>query len=112
MEKLTTKQRAYLRSLAHPLKPILQLGKEGVTGGTVRTVETALANRELIKVKVLDASPLDARESAEMLVARIENLHVIQIIGKTVVLYRPHPEQREIRLPPPGPAGGSRDARS
>jgi RNA-binding protein len=99
MHALTTKQRAYLKSLAHPLKPILQLGREGVSDGTARAVESALDTRELLKIKVLDASPLDARESAELLAGKIAGLRVVQVIGKTVVLYRAHPERPAIELP-------------
>ena len=99
MQKLTTRQRSYLRSLAHPLRPVLQLGKEGVSPGTVRTVESAFANRELIKIKVLDSSPAGARESAAMLAERVSGSHVVQVIGKTVVLYRAHPEKPIIPLP-------------
>lgn len=99
MDPLTTKQRRHLKSLAHGLKPILQVGKEGVSETTMRTVMNAFNTHELFKVKVLDASPLDAREAGEMLAERLEGVHLVQVIGKTVVLYRPHPEEPEIKLP-------------
>jgi RNA-binding protein len=107
MQKLTTKQRSLLRSLAHPLRPVLQLGKEGVSPGTVRTVESAFANRELIKIKVLDSAPEGARESAAHLAERVPGAHVVQVIGKTVVLYRAHPEKPIIPLPAPDRGGSS-----
>lgn len=96
--ELTARQRAQLKSLAHPLKPILQIGKEGVTDATARSVEGAFQNRELMKVKVLESAPADAREVGGMLAGAIEGAHLVQVIGRTVVLYRRHPENPEIKL--------------
>jgi RNA-binding protein len=98
MADLTAKQRATLRSLAHPLKPILQIGREGVTDATARSVEEAFRTRELLKVRVLEAAPADAREVGAMLAGGIEGAHLVQVIGRTAVLYRPHPEEPQIRL--------------
>ncbi|HEV2763495.1 MAG TPA: ribosome assembly RNA-binding protein YhbY [Pyrinomonadaceae bacterium] len=106
MSTLTTKQRAHLRSLAHHLKPLLHVGKDGVTETAVRTVGEAFNTRELIKVKVLDSAPEGAKESGEALAARLEGVHLVQVIGRTLVLYRPHPDKPEIKLPrPKTPAG-------
>ena len=96
---LSSKHRAYLKSLAHPLKPILQIGRDGVTDAAVGTVRDAFNTRELLKVKVLEAAPLSAREAGAELADRIEAAHLVQVIGRTVVLYRPHPEKPEIELP-------------
>lgn len=98
MEKLTPKQRAHLKSLAHSLKPILHIGKEGVTHAVLASITDAFHNRELVKVKVLESAPAEARELAETL-GDIENVHVVQVIGRTIVLYRRHPEKPEITLP-------------
>ena len=65
----------------------------------VRSVEDALRTRELLKVKVLESAPLRAGAVAELLAARIENAHVPQVIGRTIVIYRPSPETPEIVLP-------------
>ena len=96
---LTTKQRAHLRSLAHKLKPLLHIGREGVTETASRTIKEAFNTRELLKIKVLEASPASARESGEILAARLEDVHLVQVIGRTVVLYRPHTEKPQIKLP-------------
>ena len=96
---LTPKQRAHLRSLAHHLKPVLQIGKEGVTDTTVAAVADAFNTRELLKVKVQEAAPLTARDAGDLLAERIPEVHHVQTIGRTVVLYRPDPEGPEIRLP-------------
>jgi RNA-binding protein len=103
MADITSKQRAYLRSLAHALKPILQVGKEGVTDEVAASVEGAFQNRELLKLKVLESAPLDARGAAAELAARVSDVHVVQVIGRTVALYRRHPESPEIRLPRAAP---------
>ena len=96
---LTPKQRAYLKSLAHPLKPILQIGKEGVTDAVIGTIDGAFRTRELLKVKVLETAPSDAREIGAALAERVQGAQLVQVIGRTVVLYRRHPTQREITLP-------------
>jgi RNA-binding protein len=96
---LTPKQRAHLKSLAHHLKPVVYVGKEGVTEQTVQSIEEALHNRELIKVKVLEAAPLHVREAGAELETRLENANLVQTIGRIAVLYRRHPEKPEIKLP-------------
>ncbi len=96
---LSSKQRAYLRSLAHSLKPVAQVGAEGVTDGLVESVREALNTRELLKVKVPESAPEDARGVADELVRRLPGAHVAQVIGRTIVLYRPFPDEPGIRLP-------------
>lgn len=96
---LNPKQRAHLRSLAHHLKPIQQIGKEGLTEAVVRTIQDALNTRELLKVKVQEAAPLSARDAGAELAQRIEQAEHVQTIGRTVVIYRRHPEKPEIKLP-------------
>lgn len=96
---LTPKQRAYLKSLAHPLKPILQIGKEGATEAIAGTIDGAFRTRELLKVKVLEAAPATAQEIASDLAQRVDRVELVQVIGRTIVFYRRHPTQREITLP-------------
>ena len=99
MDKLTTKQRAHLRSLAHHLRPALHVGKEGVTPSAARAVEDAFNSRELLKLKVLEGAPEGAKESGAALASLIPGAHLVQVIVRTVVLYRPHPEKPQIKLP-------------
>lgn len=96
---LSSKQRTHLRGLAHALKPLVHVGKEGVTVPTIRAVRDALRTRELLKVRVLDNAPAPARDVANALVAEVEEAAVVQVMGRTVTLYRPHPDAPEIRLP-------------
>ncbi|MBC8258313.1 MAG: ribosome assembly RNA-binding protein YhbY [SAR324 cluster bacterium] len=95
---MTGKQKRYLRALAHPLKPLVNLGKQGLSSESRREIETQLLDHELIKLKILDSCPLSKKECANEL-SRVEGLEVVQVIGKTLVLYSPHPEEPEIKLP-------------
>jgi RNA-binding protein len=95
---LSPKQRAYLRSLAQRLKPILHLGKEGLTDSALAAVEMAFNTRELLKVKLTDGAPITAREAGDQIAERIAGAHHVQTIGRTIVLYR-RAEEPEIELP-------------
>ena len=97
--EITPKQRAHLKSLAHHLKPVLFVGKEGITDQTVRSLEEAFNTRELLKVKILESAPMGTREGAEALAARVEGAVAVQSIGRVGVIYRQHPEKPEIQLP-------------
>lgn len=96
---MTSKQRAYLKSLAMKTEPILQLGKGGVTPENTASVEEALAARELIKISVLQNCMEDPREMAQILAERT-HAQVVQVIGKKIVLYREGKrEKKKIILP-------------
>jgi RNA-binding protein len=82
------------------LEPVVWLGKEGVTDGFVAGVMQALEDHELIKVRVLRTSPLEREDSAE-LVASKAGAALVQNLGRTALLYRPHPTEPKIELPPP-----------
>lgn len=99
VEALTSKQRAYLRSFAHNLKPLLHVGKEGVTDAIVEAVRAAFNTREVLKIKVLESAPEDIREAASGLVGRLDHTQLVQIIGRTAVLYRRDPDDPRIQLP-------------
>lgn len=99
---LTSKQRAYLRSLAVGEDTILTLGKAGLGTEVVRQADTALTKRELIKGRVLpDSCPLSSREAAEALAQRTGS-EVVQVIGSRFVLYRRREKEPKIVLPKPG----------
>lgn len=65
----------------------------------ITSLEEAFHNRELLKVKVLEGAPLDARAAADEIGRRLPGVHVPQVIGRTIVLYRPDPDEPVIRLP-------------
>ena len=95
---LTGKQRRHLRALAHDMKPIVQVGKGGIDEGLLGAVDQALADHELIKVKVGESAGLDRHEAAENLATATKS-EVAQVLGNTVLLYRPDPEDPQIKLP-------------
>ena len=96
---MTSKQRAYLRSLAMKIEPILQLGQSGVTPENTASVAEALEARELIKISVLQNCLFDPRDMAEMLAERTHS-EVVQVIGKKIILYkRGKKDKRKIELP-------------
>ena len=95
---ITTKQRAYLRSLANSIDPIFQIGKGGIEAAFIKQVEDALEKRELIKINVLDNSGLGTREAHDQLVGAI-GCEGIQIIGSKIVLYKESKNHKKIELP-------------
>jgi len=88
---LPTKARAALRARAHALKPVLHVGKEGLTPALIHAVSDALRTRDLVKLKVLETAPEDARTFAATLAAAMEDLSVVQVMGRIVTLHRPLP---------------------
>ena len=95
---LTSKQRAYLRSLAVNEDTILILGKSGSSAEVVKQADDALTARELIKGRVLESSPINSREAAECL-AEATGADVVQVIGSRFVLYRRREKDPVIVLP-------------
>ena len=101
MTELTTKQRAYLRSLATGIDTIMQIGKGGVSDAMVKTVCDALQARELIKMKVLENSGEAVRDVAEQLASACGAI-VVTVIGNKLVLYRQSDDPRRRRIELPG----------
>lgn len=94
---LTSKQRAYLRSLSNGLDTIFQVGKGGVSDEMCKQLSAALEARELIKIKTLDNSDYSAREAAEEIADRI-GADVVTVIGSKFVLYKESKENKKIEL--------------
>lgn len=101
---LTGKQRRHLRGLAHPLKPLVQVGKGGLDDGLVAAVDQALTDHELIKVKVGEHAGVDRHDAAEELAQKTRS-EVAQVLGNMVLLYRAHPDEPTIKLPAPAKHG-------
>lgn len=95
---LTGKQRSYLKGIANRLEPIFQVGKNGITENFIKQVDDALEKREIIKIKVLNNSLLDAKEVASE-VAKKTNAEFVQSIGNKFVLYRESKRNKKIILP-------------
>ena len=94
---MTSKQRAKLRSMANTMDPILFVGKEGVTDGTVKEAYDALEARELIKCVVQQNCELSAREALDELCLRL-HAEPVQCIGRRFVMYRESSHNKRIEL--------------
>lgn len=96
---MTSKQRAYLKSLAMVMDPIFQIGKSSLTPEFTDAISEALEARELIKINVLQNCMDDPKEMAQMLAERTHS-QVVQVIGKKIVLYKEGKEdKKKIILP-------------
>lgn len=95
---MTSRQRAYLKSLASNLEPIFQIGKASVSPEVTEAVAEVFNNRELIKIAVLKNCFDDPKEIANMLAERTQS-QVVQVIGKKIVLYKPDKKNPKINLP-------------
>jgi RNA-binding protein len=95
---ITSKQRAYLRSLANPIPTIMQIGKGGLTENLLKTVSDALEARELIKLNVLENSGEDAYDLLQNLAAQL-GAEPVAVVGRKIVLYRASEKKPVIVLP-------------
>ncbi len=94
---MTGRQRAALRGMANGIQPIYQLGKGGIDSDVITGLDEALTARELIKITVLDAAGISAREACDQL-AEALRAEPIQVIGKKLVLYRRNYDAPKIQL--------------
>jgi RNA-binding protein len=94
-------QKKYLRGLAHNLKPVVQIGREGVTEGIIRAIAEGLFRHELIKIKFTDIKEKGQKETAAGQVAIKTGSELVGMIGHTMILYRRQadPEKRKITIP-------------
>lgn len=95
---LTSKQRAYLRSLGNAAEPVLTIGKGQVADSIIKQADEALEARELIKVNVLKTSTTDAKEVCGILCDAL-GCEPVQVIGSRFLIYRPSSEKPVIELP-------------
>jgi len=95
---LTGKQKRFLRALAHDKKPVVQLGKEGLTAAVTKAVDQSLETHELIKVKVASPGDEDLAELGERLAAETRS-SLADVIGRTLLVYRRRTKKPTIVLP-------------
>ena len=94
---LNSRQRAQLRGLANSMETIFQVGKGGINDQLVKQVSEALEARELIKLRVLETSPVTSREAANYIAEEV-GADVVQVIGYRFVLYKESNEHKTIVL--------------
>ena len=97
---ITSRQRAYLRSLSNTLKATEQIGKNGLTDGLIAQIDESLERHELLKINVLETAGISGKLCAGEL-AEALGADVVQVIGAKVTLYRPasDPDKRTLELP-------------
>jgi RNA-binding protein len=95
---ITSKQRSYLKSLAHSLDPAVYLGKGGLTENIIKELDVNLEARELVKVKLQEGCSLEPKDVANQ-VAEALGAEFVQAIGKKFTVYRESKENKQIELP-------------
>ena len=95
---MTSKQRAYLKSLAMKIDPIFRIGKDSISPELIEGVREAIDARELIKIAVLQNCMDDQKEVAQTLAERTRS-ELVQVIGKKIVLYKESRDHKKIQLP-------------
>jgi RNA-binding protein len=88
---LTSKERAALRGEAHHLNALVHVGHEGVTPAIKQTLDDALRTKELVKIAVNKSADIDIKKEAGNIAASV-NAEVVQVIGRTITVYRLNPE--------------------
>lgn len=98
MVVLTGKQKQFLKGLAHPLSPVVRIGKGGITQAVIEETRKSLEIHELIKIRIDVEDSSDRRAMTETL-AHATDAHIAGGIGKIAILYRERAENPEIKLP-------------
>ena len=94
---LTSKQRATLRAMSNKLQAVTQIGKNGINEALIESLDKTLENREIIKVTVLETSPVSAKEAITA-VAQALNAEEVSCVGSKFVLYRQAKKDPQIKL--------------
>ena len=97
--ELSGRQRRHLRGLAHPLRPVVHVGEDGISAGVVEAVGQALLDHELVKVRLHEP---ESKKALARSLAESSRAALCGLVGHTVILYRRHPESPRIELPDGG----------
>lgn len=97
--ELTGKQKRFLRGRGHHIKALVHIGKQGMGPTLIGQVEECLLAHELVKVKLLQSCPM-ARDECAQAISEATGALLAQQIGRTLLIYRPHPSEPVLRLPP------------
>ena len=96
--QLTGKQVRYLKGLGHHLKPLIMIGREGLSENVITAANAVLTAHELIKVKVGNGCLMDRREAADIAAGKTGS-EIVQVLGKTFLLFRANPDRNdELRI--------------
>lgn len=98
LRPLTKEQIRFLRGRGHHIEPVLSVGKEGVTEGVIEACKEQLLAHELIKMRIQSEAPEDRHATSEAL-AKAAEAALVQVLGRTALLYKPHPKKAVVVLP-------------
>ena len=98
MNNITSKQRKYLKSIAHHIDPVVLIGKNGASKGSISSIDKALSSKELIKIKFREFK--DIKDEISKKIATLTKSEVVAIIGHTLILFRQNsdPEKQKIKV--------------
>ena len=95
---ITSKQRSFLKSLAHNIEPAVYIGKAGMTENVIKEIDMCLEARELVKIKIQEGCELEPKEAANSLLEPLR-AEFVQAIGRKFTLYRESRKDKQIVLP-------------
>ncbi|MCL1980251.1 MAG: ribosome assembly RNA-binding protein YhbY [Proteobacteria bacterium] len=107
--ELTSHEKKVLRSMGHHLKPVVYIGKEGLSPALLSSMQAALKSHELIKVKIGQTCPVERNQAGQEL-AEATGANLVQAIGRTLLLYRPNPDLPEAHRVSLSPGAPTRQA--
>lgn len=90
---LNNQTKKILRKLAHDIKPSVQVGKYGISNGTIQQIDESIKAHELIKVQLLQNATITKEEVAEIILKNL-SVEIIQIIGRQIILYKRNDEKK------------------
>jgi len=96
MGELKGSQRKHLRGVAHSYKPLVQIGKEGLSASVLQAIDTAVEANELIKVKI--AADRDDRQQIVPVIEERLNCECVGTVGRIAILYREHPDPEKRKI--------------
>ncbi|KMQ49663.1 RNA binding protein [Chitinispirillum alkaliphilum] len=98
MKELTPRQRQHLKGLGHSLKPVINVGKEGISENLLNGVSKALDDHELIKISILDTSGLERKEASKQ-ISEAVGAQLVSVVGFKILLFRRNEKKPKIVLP-------------
>ena len=98
MDELSGKQRRFLRAMGNEIKPKVYVGKAGICEPLVQSLNNSFNNKELVKIRIEKSCTMEKKEVAKQL-ATVAIAHLVQILGNTILLYRPNSENPNIDFP-------------
>ncbi len=94
METVSVSERKKLKSMAHHLKPVIQIGRNGVTDAVLKAIDKALLDHELIKIKYIDFK--EEKKELSSGIAEKTGANIIAGIGNIIILFRKNEDEEQV----------------